>query len=257
MLTFVGDCWPTEFALDSSPATSVFASDWPSPRSNQDVVETFLSQASVASDVSRRRENGFRCGWDIAMNCRSDSRSPAAMSHWCELTEKRSAERSATHSTFLPITPTQASEVKQVRSDVSDPRSNLAMRGKSGSAATRRCGSTRVETCGRSPNLTSTVTANERDTLVICGHTPVTGLAKHMLMGTGSNQRPRTSGRSDRAGRASALGSRQAVAIEFDGLSSATDRTSTSIAGCDDSAGQSDAIRRARIAATAAQRRLG
>ena len=151
----------------------------------QDVVETFLSHASVASDVARGEKLiPMRLGhrYELALN----SPSQAATSQWCERTGKQSAERSAIRSTFL-----RSRRLKPRASNrlicISARRSSSARLGKSESAVTWGCGSRHAETDRSIPELDLAVTASERDMLVIAATTPATGLAKQMLMGSDSD----------------------------------------------------------------------
>ena len=151
----------------------------------RDVVETFLSHASVASDVARGEKLiPMRLGhrYELALQ------QPIAGSHVAMVrADGETIGRTLSNPQyFLAITPTQASGIKQVDLHF---RPEIQF----GEARQKRVSSDmglRIETRRDRwsiPELDLAVTASERDMLVIAATTPATGLAKQMLMGSDSD----------------------------------------------------------------------
>ncbi len=151
----------------------------------QDVVETFLNQASVASDVSRgEKQIPMRLGhrYELPLG------QPIAGSHVALVrADGETIGRTLDNAQyFFAVTPTQASGVEQV-----DLRFRPEIQfGEARQKWTKSDAAVRIDTrrdVWSIPELDLTLTANKHDTLVIAATTPATGLAKHMLMGTDSN----------------------------------------------------------------------
>lgn len=151
----------------------------------QDVVETFLSQASVASDVSRGKK---RIPMRLGHRYELPLRQPIAGSHVALVrADGETIGRTLSNAQyFLAVTPTQASGIKQV-----DLRFRPEIQfGDARQKWTSSDTAVRIDTrrdVWSLPELDLTVTAKEHDTLVIAATSPAVGLAKHMLMGNDSN----------------------------------------------------------------------
>lgn len=150
----------------------------------QDVVQTFLSQASVAGDVSRGEQQiPMRLGHRYELPLRQ----PIPGSHVAMVrNDGETIGRTLSNAQyFLAVTPTQATGIKQVdlrfRPEIQhgDARQKWISSDSAVRIDTRR-------DVWSIPELDLTVTAKEHDLLVIAATSPAVGLARHMLMGTNS-----------------------------------------------------------------------
>lgn len=151
----------------------------------QDVVQKFLNEASIASDVARGRERiPMRLGhrYELALG------QPIAGSHVAMVrTNGQTVGRTLNNAQYyLAVTPTQSSGIKQVdlrfRPEVhfGDARQKWVTSDTALRIDTRR-------DTWAIPELDLNVTASEDATLVIAATRPAKGLGKKMLMGSDSN----------------------------------------------------------------------
>ncbi len=153
---------------------------------DQDVVDAFLSKASVASDVSHGESRiPMRLGrrYELAL------KQPIEGSHVALVRlEGETVGRTLNNAQhFFAITATQADSQKQVQLRFRPEIQYGDTRQKWVSSDTAIRIDNRRETWSIA-ELDLNVTASERDTLVFAAATPVTGLGRTMLSGTGSDQ---------------------------------------------------------------------
>jgi hypothetical protein len=153
-----------------------------------DVVEAFLSRASVASDISHGQK---RVPMRLGRRYELPLRQPIDGSHVALVRlGDETIGRTLSHAQYvLAITATQAESPKQVQLRF---RPEIQY-GDSRQKTIRSDTATRIDTRRETwsiPELDLNVTANENDTLVLSATTPATGMAKHMLTGTGPDSLP-------------------------------------------------------------------
>jgi hypothetical protein len=152
----------------------------------QDVVEKFLSEASVASDVSHGE---FQIPMRLGRRYELPLCQPIEGSHVALVrVNGETIGKTLNHAQYsFAITATQANTQNEVRLRFRPEIQFGDTRQKWVSSDTAIRIDSRRDTWSI-PELDLTMTASEGDTLVIAAATPVTGMAKQMLTGTGSNQ---------------------------------------------------------------------
>jgi hypothetical protein len=153
-----------------------------------DVVETFLSEASVASDVAHGRQ---RLAMRMGRRYELPLRQPIDGSHVALLRVGDQTIGRTLHNAqyLLTLTATPADVQKQLRLKIRPEIQFGDTRQKWVSSDTALRIDNRRDTWAL-PELDLDLTASEGDTLVISAATPVTGIAQHMLTGAGADQGP-------------------------------------------------------------------
>lgn len=157
-----------------------------SATTNPDVVESFLSQASVASDVSHGEKRiPMRMGRRYELPLRQPHRgSHVALLRVGGETIGRTLDNPQY---LLALTATKADTQEQVRLKIRPEIQFGDTRQKWVSSESALRIDARRETWSI-PELDVDVLASERDTIILAPATPVAGLAKQMLIGAGADQ---------------------------------------------------------------------
>jgi hypothetical protein len=152
----------------------------------QDVIEKFLSEASIASDVSHGE---LQIPMRLGRRYELPLRQPIEGSHVALVRINGETIGKTLHNAqySFAITATQSNKQNEVRLRFRPEIQFGDTRQKWVSSDTAIRIDTRRDTWSI-PELDLTMTASEGDTLVIAAATPITGMAKHMLTGTGSDR---------------------------------------------------------------------
>lgn len=155
---------------------------------DQDVVDAFLSRASVASDIAHGKK---RFPMRFGRRYELPLRQPIQGSHVALVRlGEETIGRTLDHAQYLlAITATRAASARQVRLRF---RPEIQY-GDARHKTIRSDTAYRIDTLRENwsiPELDLNVTASLQDTFVISATTPAVGIAKHMLTGTGSDSQP-------------------------------------------------------------------